>query len=96
MQQPPIQPSHVPLHVHGDFNDIYSAINLLSLGADALTGIGNLMQPESKGGDEQLNLANRSDVSAVFRFFGEVLKEPTQVVYNSVECVQQAAEDQLP
>lgn len=69
---------NMPLHKHGTFDDMGAAINLLALGADALKGIGAMMLPSMIAHDEQLSEVRRSDISAIFRFFGEVLSEPAQ------------------
>jgi len=64
-----------PFYQHVAFNDLDTALYNIERLADALRGIGSLLQPEHTHGDEQLNMAHRSDASAVFEFFGGVLKE---------------------
>lgn len=81
-----------PLHQHGAFLDLAAAVRLLSLGADALKGIGAMMQPDSEAGNEQLNMARRGDASAIFEFFGEVLKEPVQIASEAAERLEWAAQ----
>lgn len=80
-----------PLHQHGAFLDLAAAVRLLALGADALKGIGVMMQPDSDAGNEQLNMARRGDASAIFEFFGEVLKEPVQIASEAAERLEWAA-----
>lgn len=80
------------LHEHGAFNDISAALDFLSMGADALKGIGAMMQPEAEVHDEQLNQARRSDLSAIFKFFGEALREPAKTAYNATERLMQDVE----
>lgn len=85
------QAAAIPLHRHGAFNEMEGAIRLLSLGADALKGIGVMMRPETAAGDEQLNQARRSEISAIFEFFGEVLREPAEIAGDSAWRLEQAA-----
>lgn len=74
---------------NGAFDDIDAAATLINLGTDALKGIGAMMEPEYLNEDGQMNLAHRSDASAVFRFFGEVLKEPLQTITNAAFRLEQ-------
>ncbi len=80
-----IEPPAAPLSNREALDDIGLAINFLALGADALQGIGAMMQSEIKVHDEQLNQTRRSDLSAIFSFFGEALRAPAQRVRESVE-----------
>ena len=73
----------VPLHQHGAFNDIEAAASFLDLGIDALQGIGVMLHPEMAAADEQMNFTRRSDASAVFRFFGEAMKESIRQINDS-------------
>lgn len=66
----------IPLHQHGAFDDLAVSLRLINLAANALKGIGKLMQPEHTAADEQLNLTMRSEAASVFEFFGEALAEP--------------------
>lgn len=59
---------------HGRYRDLTAAVDFLGRGARALEGIGNLMRPELREGDEQLTLCRRSEAAAVFEFFGEAMK----------------------
>lgn len=81
----------IPLHKHGAFSDISAAVSLLTLGADAMKGIGSMMQPGMDVHDEQLDNARRSDLSAIFLFFGAALREPAQTAYDAAERLERAA-----
>lgn len=81
----------VPLHKHGEFHDLEAALNSIDLLSRALCGIGNLLQPESEHADEQLNLAWRSDASAVFEFFGKSLDEYREIAEQARETLQREA-----
>ncbi|MDD2894356.1 MAG: hypothetical protein PHF20_10585 [Halothiobacillaceae bacterium] len=74
------------------FDDLDAALNRIRLAADALNGIGNLLQPETSKADEQLNMARRHDASAVFEFFGEVLGESREIASEACETIQREAE----
>lgn len=84
-------PIATPLHKHGAFDDMGAAINLLALGADALKGIGAMMQPSTYAGDEDLHQTRRSDMAAIFQFFGEVLREPALTAREATERLEGAA-----
>lgn len=87
-------PTTTRLHNHGAlFDDMGAAINRLALGADALKGIGAMMQPAMEIGDEQLECARRSDISAIFQFFGEVLREPVQTASDAAQRLEWAVEN---
>ena len=59
---------------------IMDATSLLELGADALNGVGMMID----AGDRALE-ANRREVSAIFRFFGKVLQEQAGLAYNTAD-----------
>jgi len=69
-----------PWHEHGAFDDIDGARWRIDLARDALAGIGSMLQPYGKAGDEQLNMANRGDAAAVFMFFAEAMREPLDLI----------------
>lgn len=69
-------------------NELDAALYNISRLADALRGIGSLLQPEHTGADEQLNMARRSDASAVFAFFGEVLAGYREDAVSAHEALQ--------
>lgn len=75
----PAPVSGTPLHQHGAFDDLAVSLRLLSLAAEALKGIGKLMQPHQLSTDEQLNCVMRSEAASVFEFFGEALAEPCSI-----------------
>lgn len=83
-----------PLHRNPAFLDLAEAIRIIALGADALKGIGAMMQPESKAGDEQLNMARRGEASAIFEFFGEVLKGPAQIASEATDRLESLSRKQ--
>lgn len=83
----------IPFHKHGAFNDLTAAADFLCLGADALKGIGAVMQPGMNVHDEQCDNARRSDISAIFKFFGEALKEPAQAAYDATGLLERAAKE---
>ena len=84
-----------PLYEHGAFDDLYDATRMLDLGTDALRGIAAMMEPATQHGDEQLDNARRSDLSAVFRFFGEAMKSPATIAAESIERLQRAAQGEV-
>ena len=81
----------VPPRRYGAFDDLYARLQFIQFAADALKGLASLMQPMHSSGDEQLNLALRSEATAVFRFFGEALKDPAEEAYNDAERLERAA-----
>jgi hypothetical protein len=56
------------------------ALALINDAQAAFVAIGDMMQPETEKGDEQLNLLRRSQAAAIFRFFGNSLEEPLRSV----------------
>lgn len=80
-------PAIVRFNTHGSYHDLEAAVSFLQLAAEAMQGIGNMMQPEYSAADEQMNFARRSDAAAVFRFFGEALKDPAQEAYSVVDTL---------
>jgi hypothetical protein len=79
-----------PLHKHGAFDDLDAALENIYRLTNALRGIGNLLQPEFA--DEQLNMARRSDASAVFEFFSEALREYREIAAEASQTLQCEAE----
>ncbi len=82
---PTLEPPAAPLGKRVDLAEMDADINFLVLGADALQGIGAMMQPEMDRYDEQLNVTRRSDMAAIFRFFGEALRARAGRAGESVE-----------
>ncbi|BBE51187.1 hypothetical protein OYT1_ch1641 [Ferriphaselus amnicola] len=80
----PTKPGIPPLHKHGAFDDIDEALNRIRLAASALSGLGSLLEPEHTRADEQLNMALRSQASAVFEFFGLILTENREIAVEAV------------
>jgi hypothetical protein len=81
-----------PLHKHGAFDDLDAALYNIHRLSNALRGIGNLLHPESNSADEQLNMARRSDASAVFEFFGEALNEYREIAVGASYILLREAE----
>ena len=67
-------------------------MDFIALGAEALQGIGAMMQPERLLYDEQLNMTKRSEVSAIFCFFGEALRAPAGRVRELTERLESLGE----
>lgn len=80
----------VPLHELGEFYDVQAALDFIGQAKDALLGIAQLLQPEMSRHDEQLNIVHRSQVGAIFRFFGEALSEPVGIAYDANDRLQTA------
>jgi hypothetical protein len=59
----------------GELDDIEAASRFLLLGANAIAALGNLNQPNRICADEELNLVRRSELAALFNFFGEALRD---------------------
>lgn len=84
----------IPFHQHGAFYDVQAALAFIGVAKDALQGIGALLQPVMH--DEQLDTVHRSQVAAIFRFFGEALHEPVETAYDANDRLQLAAEEVAP
>lgn len=80
-----------PLSKHGAFMDIEDAQRLLSMGSNALKGIGAMMLPGTDAADEA-TLAKRLELSEVFSFFGEVMAEKSQQISDAVFRIEQTAD----
>lgn len=89
------QPVACPLHKHGAFQDIYAAADLLALGANALKGIGAMMQPFLEEDDVQIDDVRRSDMAAIFKFFGEALQEPAGIAWEAAYRLERAAKGEI-
>jgi hypothetical protein len=66
--------------------EIEKSAQLLCLGAEAIKGIGALLNPETA--DEQLNFAHRSEAAAIFLFLGEVLKPAADAICNAADGLE--------
>lgn len=84
--------TELPLHQHGAFYDIQAALTFIGQAKDALLGISDLLQPEIMIHDEQLNCVHRSQVAAIFLFFGTALAEPVALAYRENESLQREVE----
>lgn len=82
----------LPLHQNGAFYDVQEALTFIGQAKDALLGMADLLQPELMIHDEQLNAVHRSQVAAIFLFFGTALADPVQIAYNANERLQRAVE----
>lgn len=81
------------LYGHGAFDDLQWRLQFLQLGADALKGLGILM--EASGSEGQIESRPRTEVAAIFRFFGEALYTPAIDAYSDMERLQRAAKGDL-
>lgn len=71
-----------------DLAKVYESLRFIQMGADAMIGIGNMMQPEMEAANEQISQAKRHEMSALFLFFGEALREPAKIVYDGVDRLE--------
>lgn len=81
-----------PLHQHGAFDDLDAALWNIQRLSNALLGISKLLQPEGANYDEQLNMVRRSEASAVFDFFGEVLNDYRGIADDASNTLRHEAE----
>lgn len=79
-----------PLSEHGAFMDFEESQRLLSMGCNALKGIGAMMLPCTDAADEATT-AKRYELSEIFSFFGEVMAERSQHLSDAVFRIEQAA-----
>lgn len=61
-----------------DVERLDKAISLIRDAKEAFIAIGDMMQPEDGGADEQLNMVYRSQAAKIFTFFGNSLHEPVR------------------
>lgn len=80
-----------PLSTHGAFQDIEEHLRMLSMGSNALKGIGAMMLPGTNDADEATT-AKRLELSEIFMFFGEVMADSAQFVSDAVFRIEQAAD----
>jgi hypothetical protein len=50
-----------------------------------------MMRPESNEEDYQMNMTRIAEAGAIFRFFGEALRDPAIEAFNDMERLQRAA-----
>lgn len=79
-----------PLASHGAFMDIEEAQRIISMGSNALKGIGAMMLPGTNAADEATT-AKRLELSEIFSFFGEIMAEKSQHISDAVFRIEQAA-----
>ncbi|MDP2829206.1 MAG: hypothetical protein Q8O37_11440 [Sulfuricellaceae bacterium] len=68
-----------PLHQRHELTDAEKALYSISLAKDALQGIGYLLRPNMEREDGDLHQVKRSQVAAIFEFFGQALAEPVEI-----------------
>lgn len=74
-------------HRPGELDDLAAHTRFLNLGANALVALGNITQPDCTYADEQLNGTRRSELAAVFSFFGQALRESSAIAENAVDIL---------
>lgn len=79
-----------PLSEHGAFKDIDEAQRMLSMGSNALKGIGAMLLPNTEAEDKG-TAAKRLELSEIFSFFGEVMADNSQHISDAVFRIDQAA-----
>lgn len=82
-----------PLTKHGAFQDLDEAQRMLSMGSNALKGIGALMLPSVEADDKETS-AKRLELSEIFSFFGEVMADNARIMSEAVWRIEQAAKGQ--
>lgn len=87
-KQPAAPIASAPLCHHEAYQEMEKAIRELTLGIDALKGIGVMMQPESQHGNEQLTSTRRGDISAIFEFFGEALRQRVDSANDAAQSLE--------
>jgi hypothetical protein len=68
-----------PLHQRHEFTDAEKALYFINRAMDAIQGIGDLLQPGMEKEDGDLHHVKRSQVAAIFEFFGQALAEPVEI-----------------
>lgn len=63
---------------------------MLSMGSNALKGIGALMLPSVEADDKETS-AKRLELSEIFSFFGEVMADNARIMSEAVWRIEQAA-----
>lgn len=82
----------VPLHQRREFTDAEKALYFIDRAKDALLGIGDLLQPGMERNDEDLHQVKRSQVAAIFAFFGQALAEPVEIASEANHRLRMEAE----
>lgn len=83
-------PNGQPLSGHWAFVDIEEHQRILSMGSNALKGIGAMMLPGTDAADEATT-ARRLELSEIFSFFGEVMAKHSGHISDAVFHIEQAA-----
>lgn len=83
-------PNGQPLSGHWAFVDIEEHQRILSMGSNALKGIGAMMLPGTDAADEA-TITKRSELSEIFSFFGEVMAKHSGHISDAVFRIEQAA-----
>jgi len=83
-----------PLTTHGAFLDIAEYQRILSMGSNALKGIGAMMIPATSD-DEDAPAVKKIEMSDIFSFFGEVLADNSQKISDAVFRIEQAADGKM-
>lgn len=94
-RQPAPAPTR-PWHEHIAFGAMEDARLKVSRARDAMAGIAALLQPYMEEGNEQLNMARRGDVAAVFDYFAETMREPLDTLDIAANMLQSALRMGLP
>lgn len=71
-----------------EVSNLGAALTLIEDAGLAFIAIGDMLQPEGKGMDEQLNLVYRSQAAAIFRFFGRALEGPVRAAVDSKDRLE--------
>jgi len=80
--QKPSEPHRLPT---GIIEDCYGCQGAIWRAGAALQGIAAMMRPETSLSDHQMNLATSSEASAVFEFFGEILRAEAEELQGYLE-----------
>ncbi|MDO9191080.1 MAG: hypothetical protein Q7U24_14510, partial [Sulfurimicrobium sp.] len=85
-----------PLHEHGAFYDAGAALAFIDRAKDAMLCIGDMLQPNMAVADEDLHHVKRSQVAALFAFFGEALSQPIEHASEANDRIWQEARKMEP
>ena len=73
---------------HEAYQEMEKVLRSISVGVAALKGIGEMMRPYMADGGEELKTTRRSDVSAIFEFFGEALLDRVETANEAVGSLE--------
>lgn len=71
--------------------DLRDRLEFIRTAADALNGLSSMLQSEHLAGDVPLVSARRAEAAAIFRFFGEALRQPALKAYDDVDRIERAS-----